>query len=144
MFIDGVVRNKLWVPGGLRVYRHIGQVESASSKERSLCDMDSTNIQQVDGSQLSVMGVAWVDVQLGRTTFPVRAILPMSNMTVYWAWISYCHWQKFDFLSLELRLNGERLKCTSSTGEPFMEGAGKHGNSCRSRGCCAWRGSHYL
>ena len=51
-----------------RVYHEMAK------EQRPVLEVEETNIQQVDGSPLSVMGVAWVDVPFGRKVCPLRAI----------------------------------------------------------------------
>ena len=98
-----------------RVYHEMAK------EQRPVLEVEETNIQQVDGSPLSVMGIAWVDVQLGRTVCPVRAIfadIRYDGILGMDFLLPTCG--NLDFRSLELRLNGERLKCTSGAGEPFI------------------------
>mgnify|MGYP000034807019 CR=1 FL=1 len=92
-----------------------------AKEQRPVLQPEGSKIRQVDGSPLAAMGTAWVDIQLGRTAYPVRAIF---------ADVKYDGILGMDFLlptggtldfqSLELRLNGERMKCTSGAGEPFI------------------------
>ena len=95
--------------------------QEIAKERRPVLETDVTNVQQVDGSPLSVMGVAWVDVQVGKTTHPVKAIFAdmkcagILGMTFL---LPTCG--ILDFRSLELRLNGEQIKCTNSAGEPFI------------------------
>ena len=82
------------------------------------CD---TGVRQVDGSSLKVYGSAWVDLQIGRSVYPVRAIFADISIPAMLGmdWLLQAH-GSLDFRKLELCVNGERIKCTESAGEPFV------------------------
>ena len=79
------------------------------------------DVRQVDSSPLRVSGSAWVDLKIGRTFRPVRAVfadIPLPGM-LGMDWLLATR-GTLDFSKVELNINGERIKCTGSAGESFV------------------------
>ena len=125
LFVPGIVRGescRVLVDSGCtdtlissRIYYVIDKAK------RPVLEAEWSSIQQVDGSPLAVIGVAWVDVQIGGTAYPIRAIfadIKYDGILGMDFLLPTCG--ELDFRNLELRLNGEKTKCTSSTGESFV------------------------
>ena len=78
LFVDGVVRGTkcrfLVDSGSTETLISRSVYQEIAKERRPVLETAVTNVQQIDGSPLSVMGVAWVDVQVGKTTYPVKAI----------------------------------------------------------------------
>ena len=92
-----------------------------AKEQRPVLINEGINIRQVDGSPLAVMGVASVDVQVGKTVHQVKAVFAdIKCMGILGMDFLLPTRGNLDFQSLELRLNGERVRCTSSAGEPFV------------------------
>ena len=90
-------------------------------EQRPSLENQTVRILQVDGSPLQVLGVAWVEVNIGKTIRSIRAIfadikcqgilgmdflLPTRGI--------------LDFQKLALVINGEEIVCTSHIGNPFI------------------------
>ena len=125
-FVDGLVR-----ASDCRFLVDTGSTDTLISSEvyykipkerRPLLGEGSIQVRQVDGSPLSVLGIAEVEIQIGRTTQSVRAtftemrcpgILGMDFLVPTGG--------KLDFQTKRWSLNGEDIQCTSSVGEPFVD-----------------------
>ena len=125
LFVNGTVRNTkchFLIDTGAtdtlissKVYYQIPR------EQRPVLETDGVQVRQVDGSPLSVLGIAWVDVQVGRTTHPVRAIFTeMKYSGILGMDFILPTGGNLDFQTKEWRINGERIRCTSSAGEPFI------------------------
>ena len=90
-------------------------------EKRPALDAEKVQVRQVDGSPLEVLGTAWVDVQVGRTTHPVKAVrIKMKCQGILGMDFLLPTGGYLDFQTQGWRMNGERIKCTSSTGDPFV------------------------
>ena len=125
LFVDGSIRSanfRLLIDTGatdtlisLTVYY---QLPKEQRPELESCE---AKVRQVDGSPLTVYGTAWVDLQIGRTVHPVRAVFADIGVPAMLGmnWLVPTQ-GSLDFRKLELCVNGERIKCTGSRGEPFV------------------------
>ena len=90
-------------------------------EQRPVLQTEGVQVRQVDGSPLAVLGYAWVEVQVGRTTHPVKAIFTeMKCSGILGMDFLLPTGGYLDFQTKEWKLNGERIRCTSSAGEPFV------------------------
>ena len=86
----------------------------------SLLDYDG-RVQQVDGKPLEVLGVAWVDIQVGRTVAPVKAIIAEIRCAgILGMDFLMATGGVLNFQSKRWMLNGESIQCTDGGGEPFV------------------------
>ena len=77
----------------------------------------NSKIGQVDGSPLNVYGWAWLDLQV-RTVHQAKALFADISVPA----ILGMDWRlatkgSLDFQRLELKVSGERIRCTGSTGK---------------------------
>ena len=75
----------------------------------------------MDGTPLKTLGTAWVELKIGRTTYPVNVIFADISLPAMLGmdWLlPTCG--NLDFRNMELNLNGERIKCQSGAGETFV------------------------
>ena len=80
----------------------------------------NTLIQQVDGTPLSILGVAWVEIQVGNTTQTVKAIFADIKCPGILGMDFLLPTQgNLDFRTLTLNINGEHIPCTSKVGRHF-------------------------
>ena len=90
-------------------------------EQRPVLETNDVQVRQVDGSPLAVLGTAWVDVQIGKTKHPVKAIFTeMKCSGILGMDFLLPTGGYLDFQTQEWRVNGERIRCTSSAGEPFV------------------------
>ena len=88
--------------------------------QRPKLETSNTHLQQVDGTPLSVLGVAWVEIQIGKTTQTVKAIFAdikcpgILGMDYLLPTMG-----SLDFRTLTLNINGEHIPCTSKAGRHF-------------------------
>ena len=125
LFVEGLVRStkcRFLIDTGSTDTLISSEVYHKIPKEkRPVLETVDVQVKQVDGSQLAVLGKALVEVQVGRTTHPVKAVF---------AEMKYSGILGMDFLVptggnigfqlREWRLNGERIKCLNGAGEPFI------------------------
>ena len=94
------------------------QIPKEQRPELETCGI---GVRQVDGSPLQVCGSAWVDLKIGKTVCPVRAVfadIPLPGM-LGMNWLLAIG-GSLDLHKMELNINGERIKCTGSDGESFV------------------------
>ncbi|XP_038053996.1 uncharacterized protein LOC119726413 [Patiria miniata] len=90
-------------------------------EKRPILETEEVQVKQVDGSRLPVLGIAWVEVQVGRTTHQVRAVFTeMKYSGILCMDFLVPTGGNIDFQSRDWRLNGERIRCTNGAGEPFV------------------------
>ena len=125
LFVDGVVRDTkcrfLIDTGSTDTLISSTVYYQMPTEQRPVLETDDVKVRQIDGSPLPVMGIAWVEVQVGRTTHLLKATFIEMNYSALLGMDFLVHTGgKLDFQLKELRLNGERIKCTTSAGEPFV------------------------
>ena len=100
---------------GMTVYHQLPREQRPTLED---CD---TGVRQVDGSPLKVYGAAWLDLRIGKTVHPIKAIFADIGVPAMLGmdWLLSTE-GSLDFKRLELCVNGERIKCTSAAGEPFV------------------------
>ena len=140
LFVDGVVRDTkcrfLIDTGSTDTLISSTVYYQMPTEQRPVLETDDVTVRQIDGSPLPVMGIAWVEVQVGRTTHLLKATFIEMNYSALLGMDFLVHTGgKLDFQLKELRLNGEIIKCTTSAGEPFVgrEEAVSNGNCKRSQ-----------
>ena len=90
-------------------------------EQRPVLETEGVQVRQVDGSPLAVLGIAWVEVQVGRTTHLVKAIFTDMNYPgILGMDFLVPTGGNLDFQANEWKLNGEKIRCTGSAGEPFV------------------------
>ena len=75
-------------------------------------------IRNADGSKMETLGSAWIEIQVGRTTCPVHAVSGNTGQIKGILGMDFLLPTQgtLDFQTLELKLNGERIRCTDTQG----------------------------
>ena len=91
------------------------------TEKRPVLEPDSVQVTQVDGSPLSVLGVADVEINVGRTTQLVRAVFTsIRSSGILGMDFLMATGGKLDFGSQKLTMSGEEIRCTGLAGTPFV------------------------
>ena len=91
------------------------------TEQRPVLEADDVKVRQIDGSPLPVMGIAWVEVQVGQTMYLLKAtFIEMMYSALLGMDVLVHTGGNLDFQLKELRLNGERIKCITSAEKPFV------------------------
>ena len=124
LFIEGEVRSLK-----LRFLVDTGTTDTIISAEayytiplerRPKLEDQGVRVLQADGKPLETLGVALVDVCVGRTTYTVRVVFAkVSVQGILGMDFLLPTRGKLDFGRRELVLNGEHVKCTSRSGAPL-------------------------
>ena len=125
-YVDGVVRDttcRFLIDTGSTDTLICSTVYYQIPKEqRPVLETNDVQVRQVDGSPLAVLGTAWVDVQIGRTKHPVKAVFTeMKCSGILGMDFLLPTGGNLDFQTQEWRLNGEKIRCSSSAEEPVSE-----------------------
>lgn len=94
---------------------------SIAKEQRPVLEQDNVRVQQVDGTPLDVLGVAWTEVKVGKTIFPVKVIFAnIRNQVILGMDFLIPTAGVLDFFRLELILNGEHIRCLNQIGRSFL------------------------
>lgn len=125
LFVDGVIRNTecrfLIDTGSSDTVVSSSVYHRIPREQRPTLQTESLKIEQVDGSPLAAVGAAWVEIQIGKSVAAVKVIfadMPYSGILGMNFLLSTG--ASLDLQTLQLRLNGEQIQCTTSSGEPFV------------------------
>ena len=90
-------------------------------ERRPVLDTTSITIKQVDGTPLSVLGSALVEIQVGKTMHLVKAIFAdIKAEGILGMDFLLPTGGNLDFRRMTLNLNGEQLECTNPYGRSFV------------------------
>ena len=125
LFVDGVIRNTecrfLIDTGSSDTVVSSSVYHTIPKEQRPTLETDGLNIEQVDGSPLAAMGTAWVEVQVGKTVSSVKVIFAdMPYAGILGMNFLLSTGASLDLQTLQLKMNGERIRCTNGAGEPFI------------------------
>ena len=91
------------------------------TEKRPVLEQDGVQVTQVDGSPLSVLRVADVEINVGRTTQLVRAVFTsMRSSGILGMDFLMATGGKLDFGSRKLTISGEEIRCTGLARAPFV------------------------
>ena len=81
-------------------------------------------IHNADGNKMETLGSAWIEIQVGRTTCPVHAVFGNTGQTKGILEIDLLLPTQgtLDFQTLELKLNGKKIRCTDTKGADSVRG----------------------
>ena len=121
LFVEGEVRSLK-----IRMLVDTGTTDTIISTEvyymipperRPKLEDQGVRVLQADGKPLETLGVAQVEVQVGRTTYPVQVVFAKVSLRgILGMDFLLPTGGKLDFKRREMVLNREHLKCTSQFG----------------------------
>ena len=124
LFVEGSIRSikfRLLVDtGSTDTFLSMAVYHKIPNEHRPHLQECESKVRQVDGSLLKVYGSAWLELRIGKTVHPIKAVVADIGTPAMLGmdWLLQTG-GNLDFGRLELCVNGERIRCTGSAGNHF-------------------------